>query len=88
MKIIKNICSFGLIILCVFGITACNNKCKTDYMVLVNKEILLPGDWESKIELVDVYTGLDETYKVEKKTAKAYEIMSKGITLEEYLQKK
>ena len=45
---------------------------KTDYMVLVNKQSKLPDDWESRIEIVDVYTGLDETYKVEKKTAEAY----------------
>ena len=45
---------------------------KTDYLVLVNKQSKLPDDWESRIEIVDVYTGLDETYKVEKKTAEAY----------------
>ena len=59
-------------------LTACNKEkkneaSKTDYMVLVNKQSKLPEDWESRIELVDVYTGLDETYKVEKKTAEAYE---------------
>ncbi len=55
---------------------------------------------EDKIELVDVYTGLDETYQVEKKTAEVWyfryiddediakEIIDKGLTLEEYLQNK
>ncbi|MBR3357145.1 MAG: M15 family metallopeptidase [Solobacterium sp.] len=46
---------------------------KTDYMVLVNKQSKLPEDWEDRIELVDVYTGLDETYQVEKKAAEAYQ---------------
>ena len=60
-----------------FSLTACNKnddneKLETDYMVLVNKQSNLPDDWESKIELVDVYTGLDETFAVEKKTAEAY----------------
>ena len=56
-------------------LTACNKEkkneaSKTDYMVLVNKQSKLPEDWESRIELVDVYTSLDETYQVEKKTSK------------------
>ena len=41
-------------------------------MVLVNKQSKLPENWEDTIELVDVYTGLDETYQVEKKAAEAY----------------
>ncbi len=60
------------ILLCLIFLTACNDS-KTDYMVLVNKQSKLPEDWESRIELVDVYTGLDETYQLEKKTAEAYE---------------
>ena len=59
-------------------LTACkeegtNDNSKTDYMVLVNKQSKLPEDWEERIELVDVYTGLDETYQVEKKAAEAYQ---------------
>ncbi len=76
MKKIKNILFALLLVTCVFVLTACNNsdnKTKTDYMVLVNKQSKLPEDWEDRIELVDVYTGLDETYKLEKKTYEAYE---------------
>ena len=68
-----------LLVVSLFLITGCNEKkeareeSKTDYMILVNKQSKLPEDWESRIVLVDVYTGLDETYKVEKKTAEAYE---------------
>ena len=67
-----------LILVCMFTLTACGKKeakeeSKTDYMVLVNKQNKLPSDWEERIELVDVYTGLDETYQVEKKAAEAYE---------------
>ena len=74
MKKIRTIFIISLAVLCIFSLTACkNDKSKTDYLVLVNKQSKLPDDWESRIELVDVYTGLDETYQVEKKTAEAYE---------------
>lgn len=77
MKKIRNIFIVVMIIACMFGGTACKKdekkeEPKTDYMVLVNKESKLPEDWESRIDLVEVYTGLDETYQVEKKTAEAY----------------
>ena len=73
MKQFRNIFIAVLVITCMFGITACKkDESKTDYMVLVNKQSKLPDDWESRIELVDVYTGLDETYQVEKKAAEAY----------------
>ena len=84
MKKSKKIIAAFLIITCVFNLTACkrennNNKSKTNYMVLVNKQSKLPNDWESKIELVDVYTGLDETYQVEKKTAEAYKKLREDL---------
>ena len=78
MKNLKKVSILILIIGCVFVITACNNK-KTDYMILVNKQNKLPKDWEQRIDIVDVYTGLDETYKVEKKTAKAYEKLREDL---------
>ena len=74
---VRNYLIIALVFVCVFTLTACKKEAKeeskTDYMILVNKQNKLPEDWESRIELVDVYTGLDETYKVEKKTAEAYE---------------
>ena len=75
MMKIKNIVIIVLVFICGIILTACGVKeeSKTDYMVLVNKQSKLPEDWESRIELVDVYTGLDETYQVEKKAAEAYE---------------
>lgn len=63
-------------------LTGCGKKkeeLKTNYMVLVNKQSKLPENWESTIELVDVYTGLDETYKVEKKTAEAYKKLKEDL---------
>ncbi len=75
MKKFKKIFIATLVFACIITLTACGNddsKLKTDYMVLVNKESTLPEDWEERIELVDVYTGLDQTYQVEKKTAEAY----------------
>jgi len=73
---VRNYLIIALVFVCVFTLTACKKEAKeeskTDYMILVNKQNKLPEDWESRIELVDVYTGLDETYQVEKKTAEAY----------------
>lgn len=69
-----------LIFACVFMLTACGSvESKTNYMVLVNKESKLPENWEETIELVDVYTGLDQTYQVEKKTAEAYEKLREDL---------
>lgn len=47
-------------------------KSKTDYMVLVNKQNKLPDNWEETIELVDYTNGLGETVKIEKKAAEAF----------------
>ena len=86
MKIIKSIILGVLLFACFFTLTACNKEnkveSKTDYMILVNKQNKLPEDWESRIELVDVYTGLDETYKVEKKTAEAYQKLKEELAKE------
>ena len=73
MSKFRSIFIFALAMICLFGLSGCgNNNSKTDYMVLVNKQNKLPEDWEDRIELIDVYTGLDETYQLEKKTAQAY----------------
>lgn len=80
MKKVKYLCIIALVFTCACFLTACGNEeSKTDYMVLVNKQSKLPEDWESRIELVDVYTGLDETYQVEKKTALAYEKLREDL---------
>jgi D-alanyl-D-alanine carboxypeptidase len=79
MKKFREIFTIAIMVSLVLTIvTACKKEekkeeSKTDYMVLVNKQSKLPEDWEDRIELVDVYTGLDETYKLEKKTYEAYE---------------
>ena len=89
----KKIISLLVVLICVFTITACKKEeekkevSKTDYMIIVNKQNKLPSDWEDRIELVDVKTGLDETYQVEKKTAEAYQkiredLLKDGITIE------
>ena len=62
-----------LAVLLCLTLVGCGKKDNINYLVLVNKQNKLPEDWEDRIELVDVYTGLDETYKLEKKTAEAYE---------------
>ena len=72
---------FSLLLVFMLLLTGCGNE-KTNYMILVNKESKLPEDWESQIELVDVYTGLDETYQVEKKTAEAYAKLREDLAKE------
>ena len=84
MSKIKNIFILIMLSLCLFTVSSCRKTEKkeetlTDYMVLVNKQSKLPEDWESRIELVDVYTSLDQTYKVEKKTAEAYEKLRQAL---------
>ena len=77
----KKVMTILLVLVCLLSITACGKKqdSKIDYMILVNKENKLPADWEEKVELVDVYTGLDETYQVEKKTAEAYKKLKEDL---------
>jgi D-alanyl-D-alanine carboxypeptidase len=76
----KYIFSIIAIILCI-AVVGCGKKeeSKIDYLVLVNKQNKLPDDWEEKVELVDVKTGLDETYKVEKKAAEAYQKLKEDL---------
>ena len=57
-------------------------KSKMDYLVLVNKQSKLPSNWEDIVELTDVTNGLGDTYKVEKKTAKAYENLREALSKE------
>ena len=75
----KNLFIALLVIACVFGITACKKENKINYLVLVNKQNKLPDDWEDNVELVDVINGQNETYKVEKKAAEAYEKLRKEL---------
>ena len=77
MKKNKKIIFFVILFACIFTLTACGKK--TDYMILVNKQNKLPEDWEERIELVDVKTGLGETYQVEKKTAEAYQKLKEEL---------
>ena len=79
MKEYKNLFIALLVIACVFGITACKKDSKINYLVLVNKQNKLPDDWEANVELVDVVNGQNETYKVEKKAAEAYEKLRKEL---------
>ena len=41
---------------------------KCDYLVIVNKKIKLPDNWENNIELINVKNVWDENIKIEKKT--------------------
>ena len=71
------IIAITVVALCFAALFSCgkgagSGKAETDYMVLVSKKSALPDDWDQQIELVDVYTSLDETYRLEKKTAEAF----------------
>ena len=67
----KNYLLIGLIVSCIFILTACTKK-GIDYMVLVNKQTKLPDDWEEKVELVETKNAWDEDIKVEKKAYEQY----------------
>ena len=86
MKKYRNIFITILVIVCLFGITACKNESKTDYMVLVNKQNKLPENWEETIELVDVKNFQGDNIKVEKKTLEKFyelreDLLKDGITI-------
>ena len=78
-----------LVLVLVVGVimVGCGNKkeeekSKTDYMILVNKQNKLPDDWEERIELVDYTNGLGETVKIEKKAAEAFEKLREELSNE------
>ena len=78
MKKARNIFVVSLVFLCAFILTACGKK-SIDYLVLVNKQNKLPDDWEETVELIEVKNGQNETYKVEKKAAEAYDKLKKEL---------
>ena len=54
-----------------------------DYMVLVNKQHMLPDDWEAKVDLVEVKSPLyDEPVRVERKAYEAYQALKKELDAE------
>ena len=58
-----------------------------NYMILVNKNNNIPSNWMKLIKLVDITNSLGETFKVEQKTAIAYqklrdELLNESITIE------
>ena len=77
-----------LTLICALSFTACDNKkekkvnLETPYMILVNKQNKLPGDWESRIELVDTKNVWDEDIKIEKKTFKKYKELKAALEKE------
>ena len=75
----KKIIALFLIVGCVIGLTTACGKDGIDYLVLVNKQNKLPDDWEEKVELVDVKTGLDETYQVEKEAAEKFNELREAL---------
>lgn len=83
----KVLLSLFVIVICV-AMIGCGKKeekeekSKTDYMILVNKQNKLPDDWEDRIELVDYTNGLGETVKIEKKAAEAFTKLREDLSKE------
>ena len=83
--------------LLVFGLTACQSGSASSttsqstqddiYLVLVNKENQLPGDWLDKIELVTTHNSLGEELQVERLALANFEalrteLQQEGIDIE------
>ena len=83
----KKIIGLLLVFVSIITFTTACGKDKINYLVIVNKQNKLPSDWEEKLELVDVKTGLDETYQVEKEAAEKFNelrdaLLKEGVTIE------
>ena len=83
----KKIIGLLLVFVGIITFTTACGKDKINYLVIVNKQNKLPSDWEEKLELVDVKTGLDETYQVEKEAAEKFNelreaLLKEGVTIE------
>lgn len=55
---------------------------ETDYMVLVNKENRIPGNWEEHLELVIMMNSLGDEVQVEEKAYDAYLDLKKALAAE------
>jgi len=75
-------------IICTFIFGAHAEESKTDYMILVNKQHLLPDNWPDTIELEIAHNSFDDReFLVEKEALKAFnalreELLSEGIDIE------
>ena len=88
MKKNKRIILLGVVLISsIFLLTGCKNKenefkktkAKYDYLVLVNKYLQLPDDWEKKVELVNTKNAWDEDIKVEKEAYEQYKKLAKAL---------
>lgn len=68
-----------LLLVCIVS-TAC---AETDYMILVNKQHLLPENWEETIELETAHNSFDDRdFLVEKETLKAFNMLREALLVE------
>ena len=78
---------FVLALACIVGIAVAEES-KTDYMILVNKQHLLPEYWPETVELETARNSFDDReFLVEKEALKAFnalrdELLSEGIDIE------
>ncbi len=76
-----------LALLCIVAIASADEP-KTDYMILVNKQHLLPDNWPETVELETARNSFDDReFLVEKEALKAFnalrdELLSEGIDIE------
>ena len=74
-------------LVCIAAI-ACAEKPQTDYMILVNKQHLLPDNWSETVELETARNSFDDReFLVEKEALKAFnalrdDLLSEGIDIE------
>lgn len=74
-------------LICIVAIAVADEP-KTDYMVLVNKQHLLPDNWPETVELETAHNSFDDReFLVEKEALKAFnalreELLTEGIDIE------
>ena len=80
----KRIIGIILAVVMLAALAACGAQNKgIDYLVLVNKENKLPGDWEDKLETVTVKNSLGDDVEVEKEAYEAYLKLKEALASED-----
>ena len=80
----KRIIGIILAVVMLAALAACGAQNKgIDYLVLVNKENKLPGDWEDKLETVTVKNSLGDDVEVEKEAYEAYLKLKEALAAED-----
>ncbi len=92
---LKRLCGLFMVVFICMPLCACGGteKIKTyekegvNYLVLVNKDNIIPDDWESKVQMTSTNNLKGETIKVEKETLESFlklreDLLEDGIDIE------